>query len=139
MTERVLVAMDDSEMAERALEYALEHYPSDEITVFHVVGEPSPWMGKAMSLAMEGDLEAAKENQAKAVLDRARGIAAEHDREIETDVGMGSPAKAIIKRSEEFDQVVIGTHGGSLVDRILVGNVAEKVFRNAPVPVTTVR
>ena len=139
MTKRVLVAMDDSEMADRALEHAIEHHPDAEITVLHVVGEPSPWMGKAMGLAMEDDLEAAKESHARAVLDRAGAIADDHGREIETDIGMGSPAKAIVNRAENFDLVVIGTHGGSLVDRLLVGNVAEKVFRNAPVPVTTVR
>jgi nucleotide-binding universal stress UspA family protein len=43
MISRILVPMDDSEMAQRALEYALENHPDAEITVLHVVGEPSPW------------------------------------------------------------------------------------------------
>ncbi|WP_136686630.1 universal stress protein [Halorhabdus amylolytica] len=139
MTDQVLVAMDDSEMAERALEYALDTYPDADITVFHVVGEPSPWMGKAMSIAIEDDLEAAKRSHAEAVLEKAHTIANEYDHEIDTDVGMGSPAKAIVSRAEGFDHVVIGSHGGSLVDRLLVGNVAETVFRRAPAPVTVVR
>ncbi|WP_181684550.1 universal stress protein [Halorhabdus salina] len=139
MADRILVAMDDSEMAATALQYALDTVPDADITVLHVVGEPSPWMGEAMGLAMEDDLESAKETHAETVLDRAREIAADHGREIETDVGMGSPAKAIVNRAADFDQVVIGTHGESLVDRLLIGNVAEKVFRRSPVPVTIVR
>ncbi|MFB6201920.1 MAG: universal stress protein [Halorhabdus sp.] len=139
MHDHILVAMDDSEMAERALEYALETWPDADITVLHVVGEPSPWMGEAMSLAIEDDLESAKQAHAKDVLDRARAVASEYDRDIETDVGVGTPAREILNRVEEFDQVVIGSHGGSLVDRLLVGNVAEQVFRRSPVPVTVVR
>lgn len=38
-----------------------------------------------------------------------------------------------------FDAVVIGSHGGSVVDRLIVGNVARKVFRNSPVPVVVAR
>jgi nucleotide-binding universal stress UspA family protein len=41
--------------------------------------------------------------------------------------------------AESYDAMVMGTHGGSLSDRLLVGNVAERVFRNSPVPVTVVR
>jgi len=65
MISRVLVPVDDSEMAERAVRYALEAHPDAEITVLHVVGEPSPMMGKAMSLAVEDDIEQAAEEHAQ--------------------------------------------------------------------------
>ncbi|WP_148416368.1 universal stress protein [Haloferax sp. KTX1] len=139
MISRVLVPMDDSEMAERALKYALEAHSDAEITVLHVVGEPSPMMGKAVSLALENDIEQAAEEHASEVLQRARDIAGEYDTEILTDVTWGHPAKAIIKRAENFDTVVIGSHGGTLAERLFVGNVAERIFRRSPVPVTIVR
>jgi nucleotide-binding universal stress UspA family protein len=41
--------------------------------------------------------------------------------------------------AEGYDTVVVGSHGGSLADRLFVGNVTEKVFRRSPVPVTVVR
>jgi len=131
--------MDDSEMAEHALEYALKAHPDAEITVLHIVGEPSPMMGKAMGLALEDDLEEAADEHASQVLERAREIAQTHEREIKTDVAWGSPAKAIINRAAEFETVVVGSHGGSLAERLIVGNVAQKVFRRSPVPVTVVR
>jgi len=139
MIDRVLVAMDDSEMGEKALRYALEAYPGAEVTVLHVVGEPSPMMGQAVRLVLEDDIQETAEALAEEVFDRAREIAAEHDAEIETQVGWGSPAKVIVTRAEDFDTVVIGSHSGSLADQLFVGNVAQKVFRRSPVPVTTVR
>ncbi len=137
--DRVLVAMDGSALSRRALEYGLETYPNAEITVIHVVGEPTPMMGEIVGLALEDDLPAAAEERADAVFESAREIAAEHDRKIETTVAVGNPARTIVKRAEEFDTVVVGSHGGSFLDRLFVGNVAETVVRRAPVPVTVVR
>jgi len=126
-------------MAERALEYALENHPNAEITVLHVVGEPSPMLGAATGIALEDDLEEAAQKRAATVFDRARDLAAEHDTEVDTRVELGNPIKRILNSAEDFDTVVIGTHGGSLVDRLFVGDVAQKVFRQSPVPVTVVR
>jgi len=139
MDSRILVPMDDSEMATRALEHALTIHPDAEITVLHVVGNPSPMMGKAMGLAMEDDLEEAAAEHASEIFEHAREIARSHDAEIETDVAWGSPAKVIVTRAESFDAVVLGSHGGSIADRLFVGNVAQTVFRRSPVPVTVVR
>jgi len=131
--------MDDSEMAERALEYALENHPNADITVLHVVGEPSPMLGAAAGLALEDDLEDAAQERAAAVFDRARDIAAEHGAEVDTEVKLGDPIKGILNSADDVDAVVLGSHGGTLVDRLFVGDVAQKVFRQSPVPVTVVR
>ncbi|WP_312908027.1 universal stress protein [Natronosalvus caseinilyticus] len=139
MISRILVPVDDSEMAEHALEHALEVYPDAEVTVLHVVGEPSPMWGEAAGLALADDLEAAADASAEPVLERAETIAADHEREITTTVQLGHPARAIVNQAEDYDVVVLGSHGGSLVDRVIVGNVAETVFRRSPVPVTVVR
>ena len=139
MVSRVLVPMDDSAMAEHALRYALEVHPDAEITVLHVVGEPTAMMGKAAGLALADDLEEAAEEAAREVLARAREIAAEYDVEITTRKAVGHPARVILDRAGDYDAVVMGTHGGSLRDRLLVGNVAQRVFRRSPVPVTVVR
>lgn len=139
MVSRVLVPMDDSEMAERALRYALETHPDADITVVHVVGEPSGMLGEATKLALADDVEAAAEEHARDVLDRAKEVAAEYDIEVDTTVEMGHPARAIVNRAEDFDTIVIGSHGGSLADRLFIGNVAGSVFRRSPVPVTVVR
>ena len=141
MISRVLVPMDGSEMSGRALEYALEAHPDAEITVLTVVGEPSPLWGEATGLALADDLEAMAEEHAEEVFDRARDLADASDAEptLETVVQLGHPVRAILDRAGDYDAIVVGSHGGSLADRLFVGNVAEKVVRQSPVPVTVVR
>jgi nucleotide-binding universal stress UspA family protein len=139
MIARVLVPMDDSEMAGRALRYALEVFPDAEITVLHVSGGPSPMMGEATEIALSDDPEGVADGHAEDALDLAKDVAAEYDAEVETEVQVGHPARTILDRAEEFDGVVLGSHSGGLMDRLFVGNVAEKVVRGSPVPVTVVR
>lgn len=138
---RVLVPMDDSEMAEQALEYALDVYDDedDEITVLTVVGGPSFMWGEAAAIALADDMQEAAEEHGQAVADRAGEIATDHDAEVDVKIRTGHPARAILDAVEDYDTVVLGSHGGSVADRLMVGNVAETVFRRAPVPVTVVR
>ncbi|RKD93915.1 universal stress protein [Halopiger aswanensis] len=141
MVSHVLVPMDGSEMSERALEYALEVYPDAELTVLHVVGEPSPMWAEATGLALADDLEAEAREHADAIFDRAREIAADADGDVtlDTEIELGHPVRAIINQADDYETVVIGTHGGTVADRVFVGNVAERVVRRSPVPVVVVR
>lgn len=138
MVSRVLVPMDDSEMARRALEYAFDAHPVAEIAVLHVVGGGSPMMGEAASVALSEEFEEG-ERPGEAVFERARELAAERDRAVETELAFGSAAQKILELAEGFDVVVIGSHSGSLAERLFTGNTAETVVRKSPVPVTTVR
>ena len=138
MVSRVLVPMDDSEMAGAALEFALSAFPSAAVTALHVAGGPTSYMGEAMSLAVADDVDAAAADRAEPVFERARAIAAA-ERAITTEVDLGSPARTIIERAEGFDLVVIGSHSSNIASRLLLGNVAKTVARDAPIPVTIVR
>ena len=142
MVSRILVPMDDSEHAAEAFEYACENFPDASITVLHVVGVPSSMMGEATALALADDLDETAADLAEPVFERARELAAEWDREIETVVGIGHPARNIVERAESYDTVVIGAHGKDwdrTTHRFLVGNVAETVSKRARVPVILVR
>lgn len=139
MVSKVLVPMDDSEMAEKALEFALEVHPDADITVIHIVGEPSPFFGEATGIAIADDVEEVAKERAADVFERARKIAKEHDADIRTQFALGQPAKSIVRQAANYDLVVIGSHGRHLRSRMLMGNIAEKVSRRSPVPVTIVR
>lgn len=142
MLSTILVPVDDSEHAGRALEYALDNNPDAEVTVLHVVGVPSMMMGDAVGLTLEDDLEEAAVERAESVFERAQAIADDRGREIETVVGVGHPARNIIDRAENYETIVIGSHGSDwdrATRRFLVGNVAETVSKRAPVPVVIVR
>ncbi|MFC6835081.1 universal stress protein [Halomarina ordinaria] len=139
MVSRVLVPIDGSEMATRALEYALETHPDAEVTLLYVVGEPSPMMGKALRLVLEEDLGDAAADLAEGVFASARDVAARHGVDVDTEVGLGNPGRVIVDRAADFDLVVVGSHGGDLQSRLFVGDVAKAVFQRSPVPVTVVR
>jgi nucleotide-binding universal stress UspA family protein len=139
MVSRVLVPMDGSEMAAQALDYALAVHSDADVTVLYVAGEPSPMMGQAVRLALEVDFEAAAEELAEEVFETARERAAEAGVEIDTIVDVGNPARRIVDRSQDFDAVVLGSHGGDLRSSLLMGNVAKTVSSRARVPVTIVR
>jgi nucleotide-binding universal stress UspA family protein len=53
----------------------------------------------------------------------------------------GTPHEQIVgaAQDEKADVIVIGTHGRTGVNRMLLGSVAERVVRLAPCPVLTVR
>jgi nucleotide-binding universal stress UspA family protein len=54
---------------------------------------------------------------------------------------LGVPWQTIVRVAEEggHDLIVMGTHGHTGVEHILLGSVAERVLRHAPCPVMTVR
>ena len=59
----------------------------------------------------------------------------------ETLVISGDPAERVLEtaRALEADLIVMGTHGHRGLSRLVLGSVAERVVRESPVPVLTVR
>ena len=57
-----------------------------------------------------------------------------------TKILIGDIAEEIIKyiKAQGIDLVIIGTHGRKGMDRIILGNIADRVIRSAPVPVLSV-
>ena len=53
----------------------------------------------------------------------------------------GDPAAEIVRYAQEMnmDLIVMGTHGRTGLQHVLLGSVAEKVVRLAPCPVLTIR
>jgi nucleotide-binding universal stress UspA family protein len=142
MLSRVLVPMDDSDHASHALEYALDNHPDAAVTVLHVVGVPSMMMGDAVGLSLEEDFDEAASERAEPVFERARSLADKRDRDIDTVIGVGHPARNVLDRAEDYDAIVVGAHGEDwtrATRQFLVGNVAETVLKRSPVPVTIVR
>jgi len=77
----------------------------------------------------------AKEKLKDVVADRLKGV----DHQI--IVRIGDPAKVIVLAAETLaaDVVVMATHGRRGISRMLMGSVTEKVLRDSPCPVLTVR
>ena len=138
MPDRILVPMDDSEQASKALAEAADAFPDATITVLHVARMPTRNVDELQVIA-GGNWEKYRTQRADVAFERAKDVATKHGVEIETKVVDGEVARTIVEHAAEYDWVVIGSHGRDGVARILLGSVAERVVRRAPVPVTVVR
>ncbi|WP_435358925.1 universal stress protein [Haloarchaeobius sp. DFWS5] len=134
----VLIPVDGSDVSLRAAEHgiAIAQRFGARVTVFHVVDEDLLPIDGRSKLLVEG-LEAEAEEIVAEVLDHALevGIAAE------SEIGHGSPAQEILATIEDTgaDLVVLGSHGRSGLDKLLIGSVSERVIHRSPIPVLTVR
>ncbi|MFB6136692.1 MAG: universal stress protein [Halobacteriaceae archaeon] len=145
MPRHVLVPVDGSPLAFRALEYVFEEFPDAAVVAVHVVNVEravyalAPGAG-GPTLSPDSWLEFARE-EGEAVLEGARERARAADVDLSTDLVYGDPRRAIVEYAEErdVDLVAMGSHGREGLSRVLLGSVAEGVMRHAPCPVLVVR
>lgn len=85
---------------------------------------------------VRGTLEEDGQTATKAVAARAVDAGLDVSREVR----WGDPSAAILANAieNEVDLIVMGTHGRTGYERYLLGSVAEKVVRIAPIPVLVV-
>ena len=133
----VLFATDFSPVSEAALLYAesvARRYGS-KLVVAHVISPmetrmvpPEGWG------ACQQALEDAANFQMKELERRLRRL----PHECAIRHGLVWDAVSDLIEEKAADLVVLGTHGRSGLDRLLIGSVAEEVFRQAPCPVMTI-
>ncbi|WP_254538056.1 universal stress protein [Halomarina litorea] len=87
------------------------------------------------------DVVAAIRAVGEAVTDEAVAVATRAGVECVGSIRAGVPASEVIDYAADHDVnlVVMGTHGRTDLRRYLLGSVAERVVRESPVPVLTVR
>ncbi|WP_306061627.1 universal stress protein [Natronococcus wangiae] len=141
MSDRILVGYDGSSPADSALEFAFEKFPDADVTALHVIQIPEGYWPAFEGPEVRPPVTEKAREHADDVLHTAREIAAEHDRELDTDVVAGQPDNRIVERAEDegFDVIVVGSHGREGMSRILLGSVAENVVQRSPTPVIVVR
>jgi nucleotide-binding universal stress UspA family protein len=140
MYDRILLPTDGSDAMASVVEHAagLAAHHGATLQALYVANTTSlsdlpadaGWENVTEALHREGETAVA------AVEDRA----AEHEVPVESEIREGSPATEILEHTAETDcdLVVMGTHGRSGVDRLLLGSVAERVVRSSAVPVLTI-
>jgi nucleotide-binding universal stress UspA family protein len=136
--ERVLVPTDGSEAATHAADHSCSLAAALDATV-HVLSVVDD---SALGLDVRSTVaEADTESDARAAVEEVRTVAEDRGvTEVVTHVDHGAPVEAILDRldAEDCHLVGMGTTGRTGTDRILLGSVAEKTVRSAPVPVLTV-
>ena len=141
MPVNVLIAFDGSPLSERALTYAIETFPDAPITSIYVINPLDSVIDvEAGGLPVVEDWYDNAKERATRIHATATDLAAERDTELVTVTEVGKPARAILEYADDhgIDQIVMGSHGRSGIDRALLGSVAETVTRRARIPVTII-
>jgi nucleotide-binding universal stress UspA family protein len=138
---RILCPVDFSECSKRALDHAVAigRWFGAGIEVLHVAPEPvvagrAEMQTRLDALRTEAYAEAVA--QAKQFVDSA-GVS---DLRVQVSVERGDPSALIVSRApvDGAGPVIMGTHGRTGFERLVLGSVAEKVLRRAACPVLTV-
>ena len=140
----ILAPTDFSAHSEKAVRYAcgLAERLGAELHLVHILSEILP-AGPDPLLMPVIPPEYYKENEdrARETLDRLINPTWGAPRSVVTAVRWGSPVEAIVSYAvdQRVDLVVIATHGRTGLSHVLLGSVAERIVREAPCPVLTIR
>lgn len=125
---KILLATDGSEQNKKAVTHAIEQakISGAELHAVYV-------------LDMKTDYE--PKSYLSTDLSNVENIAKKEGINVKKWIVKGHPAEEILKLAKEkaADLIVMGSLGRSGIEKILLGNVADKVIRNSSIPVLIVR
>jgi nucleotide-binding universal stress UspA family protein len=141
---RILVPTDFSPSSDRALAVAstLASTLGASVHLIHVLEEPFVTRG-AYQLRLP-DTPARRERLYDEARWKLRGVGArlqESGVHTSVEVRLGDATEQIVAAAADYgtDMIVIGTHGRTGLEHLILGSVAERVIRLAACPVVTVR
>jgi nucleotide-binding universal stress UspA family protein len=144
MYKNILIPTDGSDASQIALNHGLELAKSigATVTVLFAIENPftSTWGGFAPSDAgtvggIMDDLRALGQRTLDTALESAKGSGVTVQPLITEDLRVRD---AILEAAKTHDLIVMGTHGRSGLDRVLLGSVTEYVIRHAETPTLVV-
>lgn len=136
---RILLAVDDSQHSSAATQNLLERpWPSGtRVAVLSVAPTallvPGPYAGEGMALTY-ANLTRSMMGGAQAAADKvAAMLLAGAPLDVETIVREGDPRREIVEAAKDWDAdlIVVGSHGRTGIQRLILGSVAEYVVRHA--------
>jgi nucleotide-binding universal stress UspA family protein len=135
---RILCPVDFSETSAHAVDHAiaLAGWFHARITALHVCNPaymPVPGLPPPAERVSAAEIQRAHDETAR-YFQAAAGIA------VDIVVDVGQPVRHILSRAihSSADLIVMGTHGASGFEHLVLGSVTEKVLRRAPCAVLTV-
>jgi nucleotide-binding universal stress UspA family protein len=144
MFDKILYPTDFSDVANKAVDYIakLKEAGGKEVIVLHVIDERA--IGDICLLyASRGSVEMVRriEEEAWKEMDNIGVRLRQEGFEVRLRVESGIPLTEIlrIEQEEGVSLIVIGSHGKSNVEEMLLGSVSEKVIRKSGTPVLVVK
>ncbi len=139
-TGRVVVGVDGSDTATRALRWAAEEARVRGALLEVVHAWHRPYLGGYPHVGSAFD-PAVLEEAARSILEAGVGAAegASPGQPVEGVLAYGDPSSEIVERSQGAELVVVGSRGQGGFAGLLLGSVSDHVSRHAPCPVVVVR
>lgn len=138
----VVVGIDGSEQSLHAARTAADIARKNEGTLFivTVVRPPEGWWGIVGSPPPADVLTSSMSDAQHEILDRTVAELDLEGIEWEASEEIGEPASVLadVCRDREADLLVVGRRGAGLVERLVMGSVADRVAHYAPCPVLIV-
>jgi nucleotide-binding universal stress UspA family protein len=146
LIKHILVPTDCSDLSRKAVEYAITLAKSlnAKITLFTVSNETVRMCVSEYSYVPEEIFQRVLKDHAKSQEKQLSNFWSQFDHmgvEVNLVRWDGDPFHQIIcfAKNSDVDIIVMGTHGRTGIQHILMGSVAEKVIRYSPFPVLTVK
>jgi nucleotide-binding universal stress UspA family protein len=140
---RLLVPIDGSETATRALEHAIGLAKADPSIELHLVNAHAlPVVyGEIAVYAEEEKIKALQRRHSEDILKPAIGAAKAAGVNVVSDILVGDVASSLAQYAEAkgCDGIVMGTRGMTAIGNLLLGSVATKVLHLTRLPVTLVK
>lgn len=138
----VVVGVDGSDRSVRAAEVATEIVRQGEgrLVIVTVVRPPEGWWGVVGSPPPAETMAGALADAQRTVLDATAGALDLEGIEWETVEELGDPAASLLNVCDGFDAdvLVVGRRGAGLLERMVLGSVADRVVRHSACPVIVV-
>lgn len=143
----LMLATDFSEGSAKAAQHAasLAQLCQARLHVVHVITELSDKRRRRLPAAVVETF--VREIETHALEDMNHFVeqhfadAGQQGYQVTSDVVLGADYHAILEEATKVgaDLLVMGTHGRTGIEKVLVGSTAERIVRNASIPVLTVR
>jgi nucleotide-binding universal stress UspA family protein len=140
----ILAPTDFSAHSEKALRYAcgLAERLGAELHLVHILSEIVPAGPDPLLMpVMPPEYYKQNEDRAKETLGRLLDPSWGSPASLVTAVRWGGPVESIVSYAigHHVDLIVIATHGRTGLSHVFMGSVAERIVREAPCPVLTIR
>jgi nucleotide-binding universal stress UspA family protein len=139
----LLVPVDGSEFSERALQYAIARCSAAPHGArVHLLNVQTPAVGVNVKIFVSAEsLQDYYREEAMKVLQPALDRLREAGVTGEYHIGVGDIGAVVVEYAldKRCDEIVMGTHGRGGLAGAVLGSVAQKVVKHAPVPVVLVK
>jgi len=146
MFRKILYPTDFSDVSKNALKYLkqLKESGAEEIFVLHVIDKKDlqfSYLYLFDENSTDGNLEQKLKAEAERELNEIEGKLKNWGFKVSSSVKFGIPIKEILNAEENKDIsiIVIGSHGKSNIQEMLLGSVSENIIRKCKKPILVVK